>query len=126
MHLQHTYKVHNFYINTMRYSFLLGDSHKFTTNVRDKDHKITKIHHFVASYKHLNVISSIRMLQHSKVHSNIEHSVVLMVPIIKASEKSCLLRIIRIKIFIFFVFLATSWHKRYIRNSAIFHHIIFL
>ena len=31
----------------MRYSFLLDDKYKFTTNVRDKDHKITKIHHLL-------------------------------------------------------------------------------
>ena len=58
----------------MRYSFLLDDKYKFTTNVRDKDHKIAKTHHFVAWYKHSNVASNIRMLQHSKVHSNVEHS----------------------------------------------------
>ena len=58
----------------MKYSFLLDDNYKFTTNVRDKDHKITKIHHFVAWYKHLNVTPNIRMLQHLKVHSNVEHS----------------------------------------------------
>ena len=58
----------------MRYSFLLDDKYKFTANVRDKDHKITKIHHFVAWYKNSNVASNIRMLQHSKVHLNVEHS----------------------------------------------------
>ena len=78
----------------MRYSFLLDDKYKFNANVRDKDHKITKIHHFVAWYKHSNVAFNIlmlnatfecciqhsnvtfniRMLQHSKVHSNVEHS----------------------------------------------------
>jgi len=72
--LQHAYKVRTFYIKTMRYSFLLDDKYKCTTTVRDKDHKITKIHHFVAWYKHSNVTSNIRMLQHSKVHSNVEHS----------------------------------------------------
>ena len=45
--LQHAYKVHTFY-KTMKYSFLLDDKYKFTANVRDKDHKITNIHHFVA------------------------------------------------------------------------------
>ena len=40
--LQHAYEVQIFNINIMRYSFLLGDSHKFTTNVRDKDHKSPK------------------------------------------------------------------------------------
>ena len=42
-------------------------------NVRDKDHKITKMHHFVAYYKLLNVTNNIQMLQHSKVNSNVEH-----------------------------------------------------
>jgi len=46
--LQHAYKVHTFYIKAMKYLFLLDDKYKFTANVRDKDHKITKIHHFVA------------------------------------------------------------------------------
>ena len=53
---------------------LLDDKYKCTTNVRDKDHKITKIHHFVAWYKHSNVTSNVRMLQHLEVHSNVEHS----------------------------------------------------
>ena len=42
------YKVDNFYIKTTRHLCLLDDKHKFNANVRDKDHKITKIHHFVA------------------------------------------------------------------------------
>ena len=46
MHLQPTACIQG--IKTMRYSFLLYDKYKFTTNERDKDHKITKIHHFVA------------------------------------------------------------------------------
>ena len=58
----------------MRYSCLLGDEYEFTANVRDKDYKITKIHLFVAWYKHSKVTFNIRMLQHSKVHSNVEHS----------------------------------------------------
>ena len=41
------------------YSFLIIDNYKFTANnVRDKDHKITKIHHFATWYKHLNNILS--------------------------------------------------------------------
>ena len=44
----YAYKVHNFYIKTTRHSCLLDDNYKFNANVRDKDHKITKIHHFVA------------------------------------------------------------------------------
>ena len=50
----HIYKVHIFYIKTIRYSFSLDNNYKFTANynVREKDHKITKIrsyiHHFVA------------------------------------------------------------------------------
>ena len=46
--LRYAHKVHNFYIKTTRYSCLLDDTYKSTANVRDKDHKITKIHHFVA------------------------------------------------------------------------------
>ena len=46
--LQHAYKFRYFYIKTIRCSCLLGDEYKFNANVRDKDHKITKIHHFVA------------------------------------------------------------------------------
>ena len=42
-------------------------------NVRDKDHKITKVHHFVAQYKYSNVTTNIQMLQYSKVCSNIEY-----------------------------------------------------
>ena len=45
--LQHVYKVHNFYIKTIGYSCLSGENHKFIANVADKDHKITKMHHFV-------------------------------------------------------------------------------
>ena len=39
--LQHAYKVCTFYIKT-------HDEYKFTASASDKDHKITKIHHFVA------------------------------------------------------------------------------
>ena len=39
----------------MRYSFLLDDKYKITANVRDK---ITKMHHFVAWYKHSNITSN--------------------------------------------------------------------
>ena len=46
--LQYAYKVRPFYMKTMKYSLLLDDKYKFTANLRDKDHKITKIHHFVA------------------------------------------------------------------------------
>ena len=46
--LQHAYKVGIFYIKTIKYSFSLDKNYKFTANVREKDHKITKIHHFVA------------------------------------------------------------------------------
>ena len=76
MHLQPTACIQSthFYIKTMRYLFLLDDKYKFTTNVSKKDHKITKIHHFAAWYKHSNVTSNIRMLQHSKVHPKVEHS----------------------------------------------------
>ena len=54
----------HFYIKT---SCLLGDNHKFFANVMDKDHKITKIHRFLACYLHLNVMSNIRMFQHLNV-----------------------------------------------------------
>ena len=43
--LRYAYKVDNFYIKP---PCLLDDNYKFNANVRDKDHKITKIHHFVA------------------------------------------------------------------------------
>ena len=33
----------------MRYSCLLGGKYKFTANASNKDHKITKIHHFLHS-----------------------------------------------------------------------------
>ena len=46
--LQHAYKVCTFYTKTMKYLCLLGGKYKFTANVRDKSHKITKVHHFVA------------------------------------------------------------------------------
>ena len=46
--LRYAYKVHNFYIKTIKHSCLLDDNYKFNANVRDKDHKITKIHHYVA------------------------------------------------------------------------------
>ena len=55
----------------MRYSC---DKYKSTANASSKDHKITKIHHFVAYYEDSNVTFNIRMLQHSKVRSNVEHS----------------------------------------------------
>ena len=42
--LQHSYKVCNFYIKTMKYSCLFSGKYKVTANVRDKDHKT---HHFV-------------------------------------------------------------------------------
>ena len=59
--LQHAYKVRIFYIATMRYSFVLDDKYKFTANVRGKDHKITKIYHFVAYfYVHIKVLSRIQ------------------------------------------------------------------
>ena len=45
--LQHAYKSHNFYIKTIRCLYLLGDKYKFNANVV-RDHKITKINHFVA------------------------------------------------------------------------------
>ena len=67
-------KYEKFSIKTIRYSCLLSDKHKLIGDVADKDHKITKIHHFVALYNHSNVTFNIRMLQHSKVHSNVEHS----------------------------------------------------
>ena len=51
----YVYKVRDFYTKTIRYSCLLGDNHKFIANVRDNDHKITKIRRFVAYYKHSNV-----------------------------------------------------------------------
>ena len=88
--LQHAYKVRTLYITTMRYSFLLDNNHEFTTNVRDKDHKITKIHHFVAWYQHSNVTSDIRILQNSKVHSNVEHSFMHYYRGIKTIFVSCL------------------------------------
>ena len=58
----------------MWHSCLLGDAYKFDANAGDNDQKITKIHHFVASIKYSNVIFNIRMLQHLKVRSNVEHS----------------------------------------------------
>ena len=58
----------------MKHSCLLSGKHKFAANLRDKDHKITKTHHFVALHKHLNVAFIIQMLQHSKVCLNVEHS----------------------------------------------------
>ena len=60
-------------IQTIRYSCLLGDNH-FIANVTDKDHKIIKIHYFVAKYKHPNVTFNIQMLLNSKIRSNVEHS----------------------------------------------------
>ena len=46
MYQQYQCKV-TFNIKTMRHSYLLiDDNRKFTANVRDKDDKITKIHHF--------------------------------------------------------------------------------
>ena len=43
------YVLNYFCIKTMRYSFLLRrDKYKCNANVRCKDNKITKIHHFVA------------------------------------------------------------------------------
>ena len=42
------HKIHNFYIKTMKYSCVLGNEYKVTANVRDKDHKITKINNFAA------------------------------------------------------------------------------
>ena len=58
----------------MRYSCLLGDKYKYTANASNKDHKITKTHHFAVWYYNLNVAFNIRMLQYSKVRSNVEHS----------------------------------------------------
>ena len=43
----------------MRYSCLLGVNHKFIVNVTKKDHKVIKMHHFVAC--------SINIFQHSNV-----------------------------------------------------------
>ena len=43
-HLQHAYKV-IFNIKTMSYVCLFG---RFTANVRDQDHEITKIHHSIS------------------------------------------------------------------------------
>ena len=51
MHEPKSYSTHTKYVifyKTIRYSCLLGDKHKFIGDVADKDHKITKIHHFVA------------------------------------------------------------------------------
>ena len=53
-----------------KYVILSSDKYKFNANARDKDHRFTKIHHIVA---YSNVTLNIRMLQHSKVYSNIEH-----------------------------------------------------
>ena len=41
------YKLGKIYIIIMRCSCLLGDKYEFNANVRAKDDKITKIHHFV-------------------------------------------------------------------------------
>ena len=41
---------------------------------QDNDHKLIKIHHFAALYKHSNVTFNIRMLERLKVRSNVEHS----------------------------------------------------
>ena len=68
--LQHVYKVRDFYIKTIRYSCLLGDNHKFIANVRNMDHKSPKY----IILLHSNVTFNIRILQHSKVRSNVEHS----------------------------------------------------
>ena len=51
MHLQATVCIQStpfLYENHEIFIFIRDDKYKFTTNVRDKDHKITKIHHFVA------------------------------------------------------------------------------
>ena len=52
MHEPKSYSMHTkyviLYMNTLRYSCLLGDKYKSTANVSNKDHKITKIHHTVA------------------------------------------------------------------------------
>ena len=52
IHVPTGYSMHTkctfFYTKTIRYSFSLDNNYKFTANVREKDHKITKIHHFVA------------------------------------------------------------------------------
>ena len=65
MHLQATARIQSMQVlyKTIGCSYLLGDNHKFIADVRNKDHKITKMHHFVAF--------NIRMLQHLKVHSNV-------------------------------------------------------
>ena len=48
MNLQAIACIKNFHKRIMRYSCLLGDKYKFTANASNKDHKITKIHHFAA------------------------------------------------------------------------------
>ena len=47
----------------MKYSYLLGDKYKSTANASSKDHKITKIHHFVAYV----VLTFKCYIQHSNV-----------------------------------------------------------
>ena len=48
MHEPTSYSMHTKYVIFIRYSCLLGDKYKFTANASNKDHKITKMHHFVA------------------------------------------------------------------------------
>ena len=49
------HKVCHFYIKHIKHLCLLGDKCKFTANVKDKDLKITKMHHFECYIQHLNV-----------------------------------------------------------------------
>ena len=53
----------------------MGVKYKFDAIIiaSDKDHKITKIRHFVVYHKHSNVTFNIGMLLRLKVHMNVEH-----------------------------------------------------
>ena len=59
---KHAYEVCNFYVKTMRHSCLLGNT--LLMQAARKSPKYIILLHDI----------SIRMLQHSKVHLNVEHS----------------------------------------------------
>ena len=67
----HTKYVPDFFIKIMKYYCLLGDKYKFTRNERDKDHKSPK---YIILLHSSNFTFNIRVLQHLKVRSNLEHS----------------------------------------------------
>ena len=47
IHLHYAFKG-TFGMKTIRYSFSINDNYKFTANAGNKNHTITKKHHFVA------------------------------------------------------------------------------